>query len=605
MGKQKSIKSFNLINKNSDLFEQFMEKIPAVIGLHDDEDCIVYLNSGANSFLLKNSAVGLPISEIVSKESADKVAKLLQEARKNGYANSIIETTNFQTNEKHTFKAIAFTIEDKNKNVHVGTVYVDITKQQHDNHEILKQRYILNNSPISIAVTDLNGVIEYANPYFCKTSGYSIRDVIGKNSRILKSDFHPKEDYRILWETISSGKTWSGIFKNIKKNGESYWESAIIAPVKSENKEIKNYIAVKQEITEQVYLKKKILEQEDIMSQNFEKTLEAFVSIVEDRDSYTGGHSQRVAAYSKMIAKEMGCSEDECELIYKAGTLHDIGKISTPDNVLLKPDRLSELEYKLIKRHVEVSHTILSTIPMYKDIADIVICHHERYDGRGYPKGLCADEIPLLGHIMIVADAFDAMTTNRIYKAKKSVDEAIVELQELSEKQFHPKVVSAAAKVLKSIEVIDDINQLPITELEKERFAYFYRDQITDAYNSKYLNYVLNQNSINQEFICVNIIYMHNFSKYNEKHGWAEGDKFLKKFADSVIEKFSPSFVFRIHGDDFVVISKSHNEVVIDELTQLELFDKSEISLSYKHVDLRINNINNLNELEMLILKHS
>lgn len=605
MGKQKSIKSFNLINNNSDLFEQFMEKIPAVIGIHDNEDRIVYLNDNAGSFLSNSNVIGLLPSDIVLKDSADKLSKLLQEARQNGHSKSIIETENFKTNEKHIFKALAFAIKNEDKFDQVGTIYVDITQQQKATEEILKLHHILNNSPISIVTTDANGNIEYVNPCFCETTEYTLQESIGKNPRILKSDFHPDKDYVELWDTVSSGKIWSGTFKNIKKSGEPYWESAIIAPVHTDDGEIKNYIAVKQEITEQVYLKKKVLEQEDIMSQNFEKTLEAFVSIVEDRDSYTGGHSQRVAIYSKMIAKEIGCSEEECELIHKAGILHDIGKISTPDNVLLKPDKLSELEYKLIKRHVEVSHTILSTIPMYKDIADIVICHHERYDGRGYPKGLSGDDIPLLGHVMIVADAFDAMTTNRIYKARKSVDEAITELKELSKKQFHPKVVEGAAKILKSVEIIEDINQLPITELEKERFAYFYRDQITDAYNSKYLNYVLNQNSINREFICVNIIYMHNFSKYNEKHGWAKGDEFLKKFAASVIEKFLPSFVFRIHGDDFVVISKSHNDVVIDELMQQELFDKSQISLSYKHVDLRVNNITNLNELEMLILKHN
>ena len=283
-----------------------------------------------------------------------------------------------------------------------------------DDSDVLQK--ILTNSPISIVITDTNGDIEYINPYFTHTTGYSLEEVIGENPRVLKSDLYPQDNYEELWDTISNGEVWNGTFKNIKKCGEIYWESAIIAPVEDVNGEIKNYIAVKQEITEQLYLKQKILEQESLMSQNFEKTLEALVSIVEDRDSYTGGHSQRVATYSKMIAKEMGFSDEECELIYRAGKLHDIGKISTPDNVLLKPDKLSKLEYKLIKRHVEVSYAILSTIPMYKDIADIVISHHERYDGKGYPKGIGGDEITILGHVMIVADAFDAMTTNRIYK---------------------------------------------------------------------------------------------------------------------------------------------------------------------------------------------
>jgi PAS domain S-box-containing protein/putative nucleotidyltransferase with HDIG domain len=469
--------------------------------------------------------------------------------------------------------------------------------------EIAKLRKILNKIPVSVVITDENGVIEYVNPYFSQITGYSFLDAVGQNPRILKSDFHSHDDYMELWKTISTGDTWSGVFKNLKKDGSFYWESAIIAPIEDKDGKVINYIGVKQEITEQMYLKRRIAEQNEMMSNNFEKTLEAFVSIVEDRDSYTGGHSQRVATYSQMMAREMGFSDDECELIYRAGILHDIGKISTPDNVLLKPDKLSELEYKLIKRHVDVSYAILSTIPMYKEIADIVICHHERHDGKGYPYGLRGEEISVFGRIMIVADAFDAMTTNRIYKIRKNVKEAILELNELSSKQFHPEIVKVASKVLQNVTVEQNINQIPKTELEKERFAYFYRDQTTDAYNSKYLNYVLNQNALEREFICVNVLYMHHFSGYNSREGWAGGDLFLKTFASELIEKYPNSFVFRIHGDDFVVVSKTHEDVVLEELLGLKMFENSGVILTYRHIDLRQNSVGSLNELEILILK--
>jgi PAS domain S-box-containing protein/diguanylate cyclase (GGDEF)-like protein/putative nucleotidyltransferase with HDIG domain len=587
------------------LFEQFMEQIPAVIGIHDDEERIVYMNSTANSFFTKENAAGSLLCELLPKETADKASQLLKEAREHGHAKMIIEADNLKNNRRHIFKALAFTIKDKEQKVQIGTIYVDITKQQQNNQEISKLQQILNSSPVSIVITDIDGNIEYVNPFFSELTGYSLEEAIGKNPRVLKSDFHPEEEYKRLWDDILRGEVWNGTFRNIKKSGEEYWESAIIAPVKDSDGKITNFIGVKQEISEQMYLKEQLQESENEKIQNFEKTLESFVSIVEDRDAYTGGHSQRVAAYSKMIAQEMGCSHDDCELIYRAGTLHDIGKISTPDNILLKPDKLAELEYKLIKRHVETSYTILNTIPMYKEIAEIVLCHHERYDAKGYPRGIGGDDIPLLAQIMMVADAFDAMTTNRIYKAGKNIKEAIEELKAQSSKQFHPEVVKSAAEVLQHVTLQSSINQLPVTELEKERFAYFYRDQVTDAYNSKYLNNMLNQNSIQKEFICVNIIYMHNFSTYNEKYGWAKGDLFLRRFADGLIERFPKSFVFRIHGDDFVIIAKSHIDISTEDMMQDEMFKESGITLSYKHVDLRQNNISNLHELEMVILKHN
>jgi GGDEF domain-containing protein len=98
---------------------------------------------------------------------------------------------------------------------------------------------------------------------------------------------------------------------------------------------------------------------------------------------------------------------------------------------------------------------------------------------------------------------------------------------------------------------------------------------------------------------------MHNFSTYNEKYGWAKGDLFLRRFADGLIERFPQSFVFRIHGDDFVIIAKSHTDIPLEDMKQDEIFKESGITLSYKHVDLRQNKISNLHELEMVILKHN
>ena len=149
-----------------------------------------------------------------------------------------------------------------------------------------------------------------------------------------------------------------------------------------------------------------VKEQTKSLTENYEQTIKAMVDLVESRDTYTGGHSERVAGYSKAIAQEMNLSEEECELIFRAGMLHDIGKVTTPDTILLKPGKLSGREYALIQNHVTVSYELLSKIPMYTKISDIVITHHERYDGNGYPNGLKGDEIPLLGRIMIIADAF-------------------------------------------------------------------------------------------------------------------------------------------------------------------------------------------------------
>ncbi len=289
---------------------------------------------------------------------------------------------------------------------------------------------------------------------------------------------------------------------------------------------------------------------------NYEKTLLSMVEMIEDRDTYTAGHSERVANYSKMIAKDLGYGKDECEKIYQAGILHDIGKIATPDVILLKPKSLNAIEYKLIKEHVKVGHKLLVHIPMFKDLAEIVYSHHERYDGKGYPRGLKADEILPLSRVMIVADAFDAMTTNRIYKGRKTLPEALRELKKFKAIQFHPEVVESAIRVLKDIQIDNNINQLPHTEIEKERFAYFYKDILCDVYNQNYLDLVLTKNSGKLDFRYMYMLSLKGFTEYNQKYGWTAGDNMLKEIASKLKNDFKNGHVFRVFGDDFILLSK-------------------------------------------------
>ncbi len=294
---------------------------------------------------------------------------------------------------------------------------------------------------------------------------------------------------------------------------------------------------------------------------NYEKTLLAMVEMIEERDTYTAGHSERVATYSKMIAKEMGCSDEECDKIYRAGILHDIGKVATPDVVLLKPGRLSDLEYKLIQEHVNVGYRLLQNIPMFQELAEIMRDHHERCDGSGYPRGIKANEINTLAKIMMLADTFDAMTTNRIYKGRKDTKAAFYEIMSLRGTQFDEKVVDATLKVLKNVNINVNINQLPHTDIEKERFAYFYKDRLTDLYNQSYLDVVLLQNSFDVKYKLLHIFKLQKFSKYNESHGWKEGDLILKNIATILQICTDTQAVFRIFGDDFVLLDNGECDI--------------------------------------------
>lgn len=339
-----------------------------------------------------------------------------------------------------------------------------------------------------------------------------------------------------------------------------------------------------------------VLERDKI--RNFEKTLLALIEMIEARDSYTAGHSQRVAGYSRMIAQKMGRSDAECELLYQAGILHDIGKIVTPDSILLKPGKLNDLEYKLIQEHVKVGYDLLSKIPMYKEMAEIIAYHHEHYNGMGYPYGAKGEEIPFLSRIMIVADAFDAMTTNRIYKGKKDVAEAIEEIKVLSGKQFDPEVVETAVEILSKIEIPDSVNQLPMTEIEKERFAYFYRDQVTNAYNADYLIFILKRKNIEKKPCFLKMVSLHNLGLYNKNYGWEEGNKLLRKFVDLLQETYPFAQIFRIRGDDFVLSSKEYLCIDANQFDPIEWLADNQILISIKEIDLSEDVLCHLGEIQ-------
>lgn len=360
-----------------------------------------------------------------------------------------------------------------------------------------------------------------------------------------------------------------------------------------ENEEYKKYL---QEMVEKKT--SEISHLMDVQKSNYDKTLYLMVDMIEQRDTYTAGHSKRVALYCKLIAKEMGYSEEECDIIHQAGILHDVGKIATPDAVLLNPKSLNDIEYKLIQEHVEVSYKLLKDVPMFKPFAEIVYSHHERYDGAGYPRGLKGDEITPLARIMIVADAFDAMTTNRIYKARKSVDEALQEIENLAYMQFHPEVVKKATIALRDIKIDRDITQLPNTKLEEERFAYFYKDTLGDAFNQNYLDVVLMKNSYDLKFKYMSIFSLKRFSAFNKENGWKEGDKLLTGFSKILCDNCLDSIVFRVFGDDFVVLSKLELEVNTLRTLLNDFTLEFNIDYAVQVVDLSMVKINQVSQIE-------
>ncbi len=197
-----------------------------------------------------------------------------------------------------------------------------------------------------------------------------------------------------------------------------------------------------------------LLETMEALKSSYDFTLQAFVGLLDVREHNTGQHSNRVRALSHALGKLMSLSRKDLDILARGAQLHDIGKISVPDRILLKEGPLTEDEWKVMKTHPEVGYTILSSSPTLKDVAEVVRSHQERYDGRGYPRGLKGDEICLGARIFAVIDAYDAMRSDRPYRRSMSPDKAAAELRFGQGTHFDPAVVDAFLRHQDQMEVV-------------------------------------------------------------------------------------------------------------------------------------------------------
>ena len=186
------------------------------------------------------------------------------------------------------------------------------------------------------------------------------------------------------------------------------------------------------------------------LQENSLNVLRTMVNVLEHRDAYTAGHSQRVTEITVAVAMDLELAEEEVKTLRLAGLIHDIGKIGIEDHILRKPGRLDEEEYRIIKSHPEKAVRIVEPLDFLKDTIPIILHHHERYDGDGYPAGLAADNIPLGSRIISIADTFDAMTSSRAYRRARSSGEAFDELLRCRGSQFDPEIVDLFVNISKT-----------------------------------------------------------------------------------------------------------------------------------------------------------
>jgi len=302
------------------------------------------------------------------------------------------------------------------------------------------------NSPNAIFIIQ-DGRYVLINPQFVKETGYSEKETIKFGPFKL---IYPKDRKMVREKTIKmlKGELLSGFeYRGINKNGDIRWLLEVVTSItyKGRRAILGNF----KDITEIRQIQKELQQSYEKLQKTMKDAINTIGKIAESRDPYTAGHQLKVSELATVIAREMKLPPDKIEGIRVAGLVHDIGKNGLPAEILSKPTRLTDIEFSLIKGHSQIGHDILKSIDFSYPIANIVLQHHERLDGSGYPNKLKGDEIMLEAKIIGVADVVEAMSSHRPYRPAKGVDKALEEITKNRGILYDPKVVDACLKLFK------------------------------------------------------------------------------------------------------------------------------------------------------------
>ncbi|NOQ30439.1 MAG: response regulator [Helicobacteraceae bacterium] len=301
---------------------------------------------------------------------------------------------------------------------------------------LLEQYKIAVDAGSLVSKTNIYGTITYVNDKFCEISKYSREELLNQNHNIVRCPDIPKSFFKTLWNTIQNKKIWSGAVKNMAKDGSFYYVEATIMPILNSNNEIVEYISIRNDVTKETLLR------DDIVATQ-EEVLHTLGELGEWRSKETGDHVNRVSLFSELLARAYGCSEENIQLLKTASPMHDIGKVIIPDKILLKPGKLTGEEFEIIKQHTVYGYDIFnkSKHELLKTAALISHEHHEKWDGTGYPQGLSKEDIHIFGRITSLADVFDALSHDRVYKKAWEIEDVVEYIKSESSKSFDPKLV--------------------------------------------------------------------------------------------------------------------------------------------------------------------
>ncbi len=431
-------------------FKDLIELLPEIILETDRELNITFANKNLfkiSGYSPGDMKKGLNIYQLLSPESRIDARKNIAEIikwgrrapnkykiiKKHGGIIYAITSSNAIYDTKGNFSGLRITGLDVSKD-----------KKQEDALKISEERYksLFENSLDGIYRNTLEGRYIDVNPALVKMLGYNNKKELLKLD-IIKELYVSAKDRPTF---NKRGKLFTAQFK--KKNGTIISVEVSSRVIYKDGKP-DYYEGIVRDITQRIEIEENLKKSYEKLQKTLDGAINTLASIVETKDPYTAGHQVKVTKLSIAIAKELGLSEEKVKAISIASLIHDIGKISVPASILAKPTRLTDIEFAMVKVHSQIGYDILKKIDFGYPIADIVLQHHERLDGSGYPNGLKENDIMIEARIITVADTVESMASHRPFRPALGINKALKELEECRGILYDKAVVDACIKIFK------------------------------------------------------------------------------------------------------------------------------------------------------------
>jgi PAS domain S-box-containing protein len=442
----------NLLTDSEERYRHLFETASdGIVFLEQCEGKITHANPASEKMLgyTKKELIGNKLQDIGVLLDMGDFQKTIQHLNRNGFLNYNdvpVKTKSGQEMDTDIYLVDRATL--------VQCSIRDVTERKRTEDALRqneeKYRTILEDIQEGYFEVDFSGNFTFFNDSLCRVLGYSKEELMGMNNRQYTDKENSEKLFQVFNKVYNTGEPTDGLdWQIIRKDGTKRYVEASVSLQKDSSDKPKGFRGIVRDVTERKRAEVKLQQTLNSLTNAVGATIQVMVSAVEMRDPYTAGHQLRSADLACAIAAEMGLPQEKIDGIHMAGSIHDIGKLSVPAEILSKPTKLTNIEYSLIKEHSLSGYEMLKNVESPWPLAQIVYQHHERMDGSGYPRNLKGDEILMEARIMAVADVVESMASHRPYRPSLGIDVALEEIEKNRGSLYDDAVVDACLKLFR------------------------------------------------------------------------------------------------------------------------------------------------------------